>query len=190
MNSYSSSWAEVTSGIPQGSVLGPLLFEIYINDLPNNILLDIYLFADDTKLYTKIGSPEDAQQLQDDLRRLEEWSDKWLLRFHPDKCKVSDIGIKDRINYVYYIGNIELEHITEEKDLGVFIDNKLNFNTHISHKIEKANNTLGAIRRSFSYLDKTMLTRLYTALVRPHNEYANPVWSPRLRKDIDAIENV
>ena len=190
VNGYSSGWAEVTSGIPQGSVLGPLLFVIYINDLPSNIISDIYLFADDTKLYSKIDSLEDASQLQEDLRRLEQWSEKWLLRFHPDKCKVLDIGIRDRVSYEYFIGNTKLNHTTEEKDLGVFIDNKLNFNSHISQKIDKANNTLGAIRRSFSYLDKTILLRLYTALVRPHIEYANPVWSPRLRKDIDAIENV
>ena len=87
MNSY-SEWAPVTSGIPQGSVLGPILFVIYINDLPDNLKSECYMFADDTKVFKDINDIEDNKILQNDIQELENWSDKWLLRFHPDKCKV------------------------------------------------------------------------------------------------------
>ena len=190
VNGYSSSWAPVTSGIPQGSVLGPLLFIIYINDLPKNITSEIYLFADDTKLFRNVKTDGEANILQEDLHKLEQWSDKWLLHFHPQKCKVLDIGNRVREQNEYYMGEHKLDHITEEKDLGVIIDNKLKFDSHINNKIDKANNILGAIRRSFSYLDKTILLRLFTSLVRPQIEYANSVWNPHLRKHIDSIENI
>lgn len=158
--------------------------------MPDNIISDIYLFADDTKIFNTTSNPENAKILQDDLNRLQEWSDKWLLLFHPQKCTVLDIGINDRTHYEYYLGDVELRHEESEKDLGVHIDNKLKFDTHINNKVTKANNILGAIRRGFSYLDETTLLQLYTSLVRPHLEYANPVWNPKYAKDIVAIENV
>ena len=194
VNGYFSKWAPVTSGIPQGSVLGPLLFVLYINDMPDDmpddIISDIYLFADDTKLFNNTKNQANSKILQEDLNKLKAWSDKWLLRFHPEKCKVLDIGIHKRTSYDYYLGNIKLEHTMDEKDLGVFVDNKLKFDTHIGTKVNKANNILGAIRRGFSYLDKETMLRLYTSLVRPQIEYANPVWSPRFMKDITMVENV
>ena len=101
-----------------------------------------------------------------------------------------DISIRDKAQYTYFLENTELEHSEVEKDLGVYIDNRLKFDSHISTKINKANNILGAIRRSFSYIDSTIMLRLYTSLIRPHLEYANPVWSPRYKKDISNIENV
>ena len=88
INGANSTWKPVTSGIPQGSVLGPILFVLYINDLPSNILSDVYMFADDTKIFNIIKSPEDQEILQKDLGSLSVWSDKWLLKFHPEKCKV------------------------------------------------------------------------------------------------------
>ena len=158
--------------------------------MPDNISSDIYLFADDTKIFTQIRTPEDAKVLQEDLDKLVEWSNKWLLKFHPSKCKVLDIGTKERASYDYYINDTLLDHSTEEKDLGVFVDTKLKFSNHIAQKISKANNILGIIRRTFTYLDKSTLLQLYTSLVRPHLEYANPVWNPLYVKDIISIENV
>ena len=190
VNGEYSDWAPVTSGIPQGSVLGPLLFVIYINDLPENILSDIYLFADDTKIFTEVTDPTKSEQLQHDLNRLQDWSDTWLLKFHPDKCKVLDLCIRDRQQNDYYLENTKLEHSECEKDLGVHIDNKLKFVNHIGEKVNRANNVLGAIRRSFSYMDNTMFLQLYTSLVRPHLEYGNAVWNPRYKKDVTMIENV
>jgi ribonuclease P/MRP protein subunit RPP40 len=89
-----SDWAEVVSGVPQGSVLGPLLFLCFVNDLPDWVVSSIRMFADDTKIWTKIETAEDSQTLQRDLDKLAEWSERWLLRFNPDKCKVMHIGHK------------------------------------------------------------------------------------------------
>ena len=89
------------SGIPQGSVLGPILFVLYINDLPSNILSEVYMFADDTKIFNIIKSPEDQEILQDDLDTLSMWSDKWLLKCHPEKCKVMHLGKAGDTEYFY-----------------------------------------------------------------------------------------
>ena len=85
VNGTNSEWANITSGIPQGSVLGPILFVLYINDLPKNIVSNVYMFADDTKVFKTITSPNDQHALHNDLDYLKSWSSKWLLRFHPDK---------------------------------------------------------------------------------------------------------
>ena len=92
VNGALSEEADVTSGIPQGSVLGPLLFVLYINDLPGEVQNDVRLFADDTKLFARSDTPERTESLQNDLDKLQEWSEKWLLRFHPDKCHVLKLG--------------------------------------------------------------------------------------------------
>ena len=92
VNGRASSWAPVTSGIPQGSILGPILFVLFINDLPDCVSSDSLLFADDTKIFSEITCDHDSLQLQNDLNSLQSWSDKWLLNFHPDKCKVLTLG--------------------------------------------------------------------------------------------------
>ena len=91
----------VTSGIPYGSVLAPILFVLYINDLPSNILSDVYMFADDTKIFNIIKSPEDQEVLQNDLASLSVWSDKWLMKCHPEKCKVMHLGKAENTEYFY-----------------------------------------------------------------------------------------
>ena len=192
INGERSDTAPVISGIPQGTCLGPLLFVIYINDLLDDIKSDGFLFADDTKIFRKITSVEDSVALQSDIDRLESWSKKWLLRFHPDKCHVLSLGKIENIIHAhrYSICGREMEHVGEEKDLGVVIDSELSFDEHISAKVNKANAMVGLIRRTFSYLDSKMFLKLYTSFVRPHLEYAVAVWSPHLKKHIDLIEKV
>ena len=169
-----------------------MLFVIYINDLLDDIESDGFLFADDTKIFRKITSLEDSITLQSDIDRLENWSEKWLLRFHPDKCHVLSIGRVENIIHThrYRICGREMEHVGEEKDLGVVIDSDISFDEHISAKVYKANAIVGLIRRSFSYLDPDTFRKLYTAFVRPHLEYAVAVWSPHLKKHIDLVEKV
>lgn len=193
VNGSFPSWGAVTSGIPQGSVLGPLLFILFINDLPNDAKSPAYLFADDTKLYRNISNPRDEIILQGDLNVLQSWSDNWLLNFHPDKCKVLTVG-KRKLSTRYYLncrGSLhELDIVHDMKDLGVTIDASLSFEAHIQDKINKANRTTGMIRRAFISLDEDMFLCLFKAFVRPHLEYANAVWNPYKRKDITALENV
>ena len=192
VNGVESISAPVLSGIPQGSVLGPLLFVIYINDLPDVLSSDTLLFADDTKVFRSITSKKDAQALQADIVALQRWSEKWLLRFHPDKCHVLTLGKFEDIKhtYRYTISNQELEHVFEEKDLGISFDTNLRFEEHISSKVQKANAIVGLIRRTFSFLDCSLFKKLYTTFVRPHLEYGQAVWSPFLKKYVDMLENV
>ena len=139
-----SSWKPVTSGIPQGSVLGPILFVIFINDLPDCVTSDAYLFADDTKIFRVIANEEDRGELQKDLDRLDEWSKDWLLKFHPQKCKFMTIG-KDNLNIKYMLKDQKLQKVKEEKDIGVIIDDQLDFESHISEKINKATKMFGLL---------------------------------------------
>ena len=164
-----SKWADVSSGIPQGSVLGPILFVIYINDLPNEIKSDIYMFADDTKLFRTIKTNDDQCILQDDLEELTAWSTKWLLTFHPDKCKVMHLGkpLEEQFKYTLHDGSIihELGYTCEEKDIGVIIDSNLEFDKHVYFKVNKANSTMAVIRRSFQKLDGDTFVPLYIKLL-------------------------
>ena len=192
VNGTESDLGLVLSGVPQGTVLGPLLFVVYINDMLDTVSSDALLFADDTKIYRQVCSKEDALELQNDIKRLEEWTKRWLLRFNADKCHVLSIGKLENILHTqrYQIGGKELEHVFEEKDLGVLVDSDLNFEEHMASKIKKANQIVGLIRRSFTYLDAKSFVKLYTALVRPHLEYAQCVWSPRLKKHQNMLERV
>ena len=192
VNGQKSYPAKVLSGIPQGSVLGPVLFVLYINDLPDSVLCDILLFADDTKIFRPVRNKEDATQIQNDINRLQDWSNKWLLEFNTDKCHVLTLGKFENIRYTkrYELNGEVLEHVFDEKDLGVTIDSELKFSDHLNMKVNKANSMAGLIRRSFDYLDGSLFRQLYTALVRPHLEYCQTVWAPHLQKDVNTIESV
>ena len=140
-----SKWHNVTSGIPQGSELGPVLFVLFIDDLPLNVESDVYNFADDTKLYREIANQSDIEIVQNDISNLFKWSEKWLLRFHPDKCKVLSITGKRHqqrtTNYTMptYSGSYAtLESVESEKDIGVINRLiKLNFDKHTQSQSEQ-----------------------------------------------------
>jgi len=169
-------------------VLGPLLFVIYISDLPEVTSAEMFLFADDTKLVEEINNAQDAIKLQQDIEAMEKWSKDWLLKFHPDKCHVLTLGKFWNIKHAhpYAIGESVLEHVDKEKDLGVIIDSNLTFDEHICGKIKKANSIVGLISRSFDYLSPEMLRTLFVAFVRPHLQYAQAVWSP-ISKNISML---
>ena len=192
VNGEQSAPAAVISGIPQGTVLGPLLFVIYINDILDNIKSEGLLFADDTKIFHSILTREDALTLQSDITTLEKWSKRWLLRFNPDKYHVLSLGRFDNIMYTHRYSNYnkEMEHVFEEKDLGITMDSDLTFAEHISNKVKVANGIVGLIRRSFSFLDCKSFKKIFTAFVRRHLEYAQSVWAPHLCKYINMLENV
>ena len=188
-----SNTAPVTSGIPQGSVLGPILFVIYINDLPDIVDKDshVFLFADDTKLFREINSPIDRKILQQDLDNLTDWSNKWLLKFHPDKCVSMIISRNSEIREASYVmENHNLNCSNCEKDIGVFIDNTLSFERHISYAVNKANRVLAITRKTFECMDNNIFNQIFKTLVRPHLEYAAPVWSPHLTTQKELLENV
>ena len=191
VNGCQSNWSKVTSGIPQGSVLGPLLFVIFINDLPDIVNSQVFLFADDTKIFRTIKNENDTKLLQEDLDMLSNWSEKWLLKFHPGKCKHMRIGRSNQVpSITYSLKSVKLEETNYEKDIGVGIDPHLAFDQHISEKVQKANQMFALLRRTFQYLDKKIFINLYKAMVRPHLEYAISVWSPYKSKHIEQIEGV
>lgn len=142
--------------------------------------------------YRQITSREDALQLQADINKLEEWSRIWQLHFNHEKCHVLTMGKFENTQHTqrYTVYGNEMEHVFDEKDLGVTIDSELKFEDHIARKVNTANAIVGQMRRSFSYLDCDTFKQIFTAFVRPHLEYGEAVWSPHLVRNIDALENV
>ena len=184
-----SSSRPVTSGIPQGSVLGPLLFVIYINDLPEEIESTIKIFADDTKIFRAISKSLDSTTLQNDLNKLITWSKTWLLPFNYEKCVTVHYG-NNNPRSIYKIDNNQINSSNSEKDLGVHFDNKLKFSPHIRNIVAKANSRVGLIRKHFSNLTPQIFLPLYKALIRPILEYASVIWNPSLIQDSKEIEKV
>lgn len=183
-----SSWLNVKSGVPQGSILGPLLFLVYVNDMPDNVSSTAKMFADDTKLYRQIKMFEDCHELQDDLNNLSAWSAKWLLRFNATKCVV--LRIKLSFQYMYTLNGHALEAVSCQKDLGVNISDTLKPNEHIASIIKRANQRVGMVKRCFTNLSAEKVKILYKSIIRPILEYASPTWNPNLKKDINALEAV
>jgi len=191
-----SQWTEVVSGVPQGSVLGPMLFVCYINDMPENIASFIFMYADDTKVFRRVECDKDREALQNNLDKLCEWAKEWQLHFNIGKCKVMHVGGDGNLNAQYEMqradnGNWEKLLVTEEeKDLGIWIDNTIKPACHVLKAVKKANQLLGLIRRTFTHMDGELMRLLFTSIVRPHLEYGNVVWHPFLKKDIELIESV
>ena len=187
----SSSEVPVTSGVPQGSVLGPLLFLLYINDLPQNIQSQVRLFADDTAVYLTVNSHEAANTLQADLDTLQEWELTWDMEFNPCKCQVMHIT-KSRAPFQsqYTFHGQTLESVDSAKYLGVTISQDLNWNKHINNITGKANRTLGFIKRNVKTKNESVKELAYKTLVRPQVEYASTIWSPHTKQNTQKIEMV
>lgn len=189
VNGYRSQWAPVISGVPQGSVLGPLLFLIYINDIDDGIVSKLSKFADDTKMGANAANPEAVRNLQQDLSRLGDWSATWSMPFNTAKCKVMHIGYNNQMAN-YTLNGHQIEATDAEKDLGVIISKDLKFTKQCVEVEKKAQKLLGYISRQFRYREKKVVLTLYNALVRPHLEYAVQFWAPTLVQDIERLERV
>ena len=190
VNGSYSKWQSVLSGVPQGSVLGPVLFIIFINDLPDNISTSsCKIFADDTKLYRAVNNLKDVKETQADLDRIQNWCKYWKLSFNTDKCHILHFGSKNYCHYYHLNGRL-ITPVNEEKDLGVVVSKDLKADKNIIHCITKANKMLGMIKRTFSHLDRTMLVQLFKVYVRPHLEYCQQACSPHYEKDIEKLEKV
>jgi hypothetical protein len=188
-----SSPVDVSSGVPQGTVLGPLLFLLYINDMPSSISpgTSLKLFADDAMLYRKINNPTDSDNLQHDLDRLIDWEQTWQMSFNPTKCQVMHITkSRSPINNPYTIHGTTLETVPTATHLGIDISNTLSWNTHINRIANKANSKLGFIKRNIKSVPQCIRTNAYMSLVRPHLEYCCSVWDPHTLKNIKRLEGV
>ena len=143
---------------------------IYINDIDETVNSKILKFADDTKLFRVISSENDICKLQNDLSGLCHWSKEWLMLFNIDKCKVMHIG-HGNVKATYSMNGIILNEVSDERDLGVIVENNLKCSKQCAKVVNTANRIIGMIKRSFSYLSKDITIQLYKSLVRPHLEY-------------------
>lgn len=191
LNGEKSSWSWVLSGVPQGSVLGPLLFLIFINDLDDAaVLVEIlYKFADDTKVGQPIRSEDDNKRLQQTIDNLVAWADQWGMQFNVAKCKIMHYGHNNKLHQ-YTMGGVVLESTVEEKDLGVMTTDKLKPGKQCKKAARIAQAVLGQISRAFHYRDRKVFQQLYVQYVRPHLEFSAQAWSPWQQGDIDVLENV
>ena len=186
-----SSPARVTSGVPQGSVLGPTLFLVYINDITERCSSSIRLFADDTIVYREIRTKEDHVYLQQDLDHLTTWANSWQMKFNTSKCRLLSITNKRNSSlHNYFLDSQPLESTDEHDYLGVRMSRDLRWNRHCLKVTAKANKVLGLLRRTLKPCSQKVKERAYTTMVRPILEYAAPVWSPYTSKDVQKIEQV
>ncbi|CAM5149037.1 unnamed protein product [Natator depressus] len=184
-----SGWKEVTSGVPQGLVLGPILFNLFITDHSTkrgNVLIK---FADDTKLGGIANTETDQDIIQKYLDDLVNWSNSNRMKFNNEKCKVMHLGINNK-NFCYKLETHHLEVTEEEKDLRVLVDHRMTMSHQCDMAVKKANAVLGCIRRGISSRDKEVLVPLYKVLVRPHLEYCAQFWSPMFKKDEFKLQQV
>ena len=187
-----SDVAPVVSGVPQGSVLGPFLFLIFINDMPECVASECRLFADDSIIYRTIKSDDDADILQKDLEALEKWEKDWGMSFNPTKCNTMHVSRKKQpYDHVYTLKNTPLVSISDATYLGVTVSDNLSWHKQIAKVVAKGNKTLGFVRRNVRTASKETKILAYKALVRPITEYASTVWSPHqqdLKHDIEMVQ--
>lgn len=186
-----SSYKDVTSGVPQGSVLGPLLFVLYIHDISAGIKSDMIKFADDIRLFTNF-SPSDrapCELLQNDLSHLMSWSATWLLTLNPIKCCCLHLG-HNNTSSQYSLGSCSLSNVQCITDLGINFSADLKPSTHCFKVAARAHRLLSIFKLAFKFLDMHSLTCIYKSLVRPNLEYCSEVWCPYYVKDIDVLERV
>lgn len=189
INGKESSWRNVTSGVPQGSILGPVLFLMYINDFEVGVENEVLKFADDTKLFGVVSGKDSAMSIQRDLNKLLRWTDQSLMEFNIDKCRVMHMGNKN-IEFRYKMKGCELKSVDSECDLGIEIRKDLKVSDQCTKAYNKANRVLGMIHRNIRWKTPDMMLRLYKTLVRPHVEYCTAAWSPYYKKDKDKIEKI
>ena len=207
LNGMFSDWDFINSGVPQGSVLGPLLFLVYINDLETGIKSSIKFFADDTSLFSIVKDPiTSAADLNHDLQLISQWAFKWKMSFNPDPTKPAEEIIfshkRHRSDHPpLYFNNIDVKQVNEHKHLGLILDSKLTFASHINDKLSKARKGVGVIKYLSSYVPVKTLDQIYKMYVRPHLDFCDVIYhtpkilnlfdsSFRLNSWMDQIERV
>ena len=197
LNGINSSWEEVNAGVPQGSVLGPLLFLIYINDLPDGLRSNAKLFADDTSLFSVVTDiNKSCNDLNSDLSLINDWAFQWKMSFNPDPNKqAAEVTFSRKKNPLgqpdVFFNNFPVNSTHSQKHLGLILDTKLNFDSHLKEKISKANKGIGTIKRLYKNLPRNALLSIYKSFIRPHLDYADIIYDqPHNQSLSDRIESV
>lgn len=187
-----SNTAPVTSGVPQGTVLGPILFLIYINDLSEYIQHStLRLFADDSIIYKEIKTQSDTTLLQEDIDSAGRWEQDWLVKFHPDKCNLLSITQKRKpFLFTYKHHNHPLQKVNDAKYLGLTLQRNLKWDKHINSITNKANQSLGFLKRNLKFTSSKSKDHAYKALVRPTLELSSTLWDPHSKTQKHNIETV
>ena len=182
------------SGVPQGSVLGPLMFLLYINDIIIDIKSDIRIFADDVSLFHIVEDTFTSfNDLQHDLNKISVWANQWRLRFKPDINKqavevIFSTKSKPPLHLPLMFNNVPVKFIDEHKHLGIILDKQLSFTSHINSKLSIARRGLGTILRLRKYLPRTTLELIFKTIIRPHLEYGDIIFhQPPLRNIISPL---
>ena len=181
------------SGVPQGTVLGPLLFSLYINGISSDIESEIRLFADDCVCYREIKDEVDTMKLQRDIDRLGSWAREWGMIFQPVKCNMMQLTRKriKKIHASYTLEGTDLENVESIEYLGVTITSDLRWNTHVSNVCTKANRTLGFLRRNLYSCPQEVKEAAYKGLVRPVLDYGSSVCDPPgivLQEELERVQ--
>ena len=188
-----SEWIHIKSGVPQGSILGPLLFLIYINDIVDNIRSDILLFADDTSLLKPITDPDQSiQDINSDLQLLKDWSEQWLVNFNPTKTKYMIFTKKlQKVNYkALYLGEQKIDKVSNHKQLGITFADDLSWDNHINQICTKASTKIDAIKRLPSNISPLTKLNIYTTFIRPLLEYGSVLYDSCTDILSDKLEHV
>ena len=181
----------VTSGVPQGTVLGPTLFLVFINDIADQLSSTARLFADDCVIYRPIKTEADHHALQKDLDTLVEWADTWQMEFNVAKCAVMQATNKKcKKSYPYQMKGQILDLVDHHPYLGVELSNDMKYNRHIDQTTSKASKVLGFLKRNLRHCPSRIKERAYTSLVRPKLEYCSTIWNPHTASNINKIEAV
>ena len=183
LNGSASDYKDIRAGVPQGSVLGPLLFLIYINDLEENIKSQIRFFADDTMLFSTVekNPATTANELNQDLETISQWAYQWKMEFNPDPTKqATELLFSCKKNPpihppLFFNGSV-VTKVNEQKHLGLILDEKLSFRSHVNEKITKTKKIIGMIRHLSKYLPIKTLVLMYKSLVRPHFDYGDIIF--------------
>ena len=201
INNIHSESIDVKSGVPQGSILGPILFVLFINDITNGLSkgTNIAMYADDTKIWREIVYDADHNHLQNDIDTLNDWATKNQMKFHPHKCKVLSVTLQRKQddhplpfhNFVYTLGNVPLDFVHNEKDLGVTFNTSLAWSEHCNSLYSKTSRLLGLLRRSCNFMKNSRQRRsLYIAIIRSQFEHCSIIWSPGDITSMDKLESI
>ena len=193
----SSNWLNVNAGVPQGSVLGPLLFLIYINDLPDNLVSVTKLFADDASIFSTVGDVnKSSTELNLDLQKINKWAFEWKMAFNPDPNKQATEVIFSHktkpINHPQlYFNGAPVVSLPTQKHLGLFLDKKLSFDHHLNEKVSKDYKGISLLKRLYRYLPRKSLLCIYKSFIRPHLDYADVIYDqPHNESFCSKIESI